>query len=199
MKTTLNEIFKRCPCGQDIDGLDIGWLKLLKGLGKTEGDDEQLDLIEILKINGIKDAIWSLRCFDYLDYCLFLADIAESVLPIYEKEHEKENKIETLELCVQAIRDYKESCISLEDLRNANTHAASVYTAADNNDTPAATIAAATITSAAAIVNTATHTIVYAVHCADVGTLTFNAAYNARKNKYKEIEQLFIQHFGETS
>ena len=75
MKTTLNEIKAKSPCGS-------GWRKLLGSLDKTEADDAPIDLMYILKSNGIQDAVWALRCFDFKDYCLFLADVAESVLPI---------------------------------------------------------------------------------------------------------------------
>jgi len=52
--TTLAEIRKHDPCGS-------GWLKLLKGLGKSGADDEPLTLDRILEINGLDDALWALR------------------------------------------------------------------------------------------------------------------------------------------
>jgi hypothetical protein len=54
MMTTLNEIRKYAPC-QD------GWKKLLKGLDKTQPDDEPLLFSEILRINGLDDALWCLH------------------------------------------------------------------------------------------------------------------------------------------
>jgi hypothetical protein len=52
--TTLNRIRKHSPC-QD------GWEQLLTGLGKTKADDEPLPFATIVKINGLKDALWCFR------------------------------------------------------------------------------------------------------------------------------------------
>jgi len=108
METTLNKIKQHHPCKE-------GWKRLLKSLNKTEVDNDALSLITILKSNGIKDAIWCLRCFDYLDYCLFLAGIAESVLPIYEKNN---NSLKPCK-CIQAIRDFKAGKIGKVELKDA--------------------------------------------------------------------------------
>ncbi len=73
MKTTLQEIWNHNPCCKsDISG---GWGLLTKNLG-TDDLETEVSLTEILKSNGIKDAVWALRCFDYLDYRLFSADAA---------------------------------------------------------------------------------------------------------------------------
>jgi len=55
--TTLNKIRDWQPCSD-------GWKKLLLGLSKTESDDEPLELVKILEINGLDDAIWSIRCVE---------------------------------------------------------------------------------------------------------------------------------------
>ena len=52
--TTLNEIRKHRPCKD-------GWEMLLKSLGKTKADDEQISFEYILNSNGIDDALWCLR------------------------------------------------------------------------------------------------------------------------------------------
>ena len=52
--TTLNRIRAHGPCAE-------GWQKLLKGLGKTHADDEPLQFSEILRINGLDDALWCCR------------------------------------------------------------------------------------------------------------------------------------------
>ena len=54
MNTTLNAIRAHGPCAD-------GWAKLLRGLGKTQADDEPLDMCRILDINGLDDALWCLR------------------------------------------------------------------------------------------------------------------------------------------
>ena len=52
--TTLNRIREHGPCAP-------GWKKLLAHLGKTTADDEPLAFAEILKSNGLDDALWCLR------------------------------------------------------------------------------------------------------------------------------------------
>ena len=52
--TTLKRIKKHRP-RQNV------WKKLLKGLGKTEPDDEPLPFSKILEINGLDDALWCCR------------------------------------------------------------------------------------------------------------------------------------------
>lgn len=69
----------------------------------------------VLKSNGIEDAIWCLRCFNYLDYCLFLADIAESVLHIYERKYKNTAPRDA----ITAIREYKLGNIDKLALKNA--------------------------------------------------------------------------------
>jgi hypothetical protein len=51
---TLNQIRAFSPCKS-------GWEKLLSALGKTQADDEPIELAFILKSNGIQDAIWCMR------------------------------------------------------------------------------------------------------------------------------------------
>ena len=60
MQTTLNRIRAYQPCKE-------GWEKLLKHLGKTKADDEQLSLLTILDSNGIGDALWCLRAIEGRD------------------------------------------------------------------------------------------------------------------------------------
>jgi hypothetical protein len=57
MNTTLNKIRAHHPCSD-------GWAKLLRHLGKTQADDEPLDLATILDSNGLDDALWCLRAVD---------------------------------------------------------------------------------------------------------------------------------------
>jgi len=69
MTTTLNEIKKHKPCNS-------GWTTLLKSLGKTKADNKEIDLLYILESNGIKDAIWCLRCIKGEDKKIRLFAIA---------------------------------------------------------------------------------------------------------------------------
>jgi hypothetical protein len=60
MKTTLNAIRAHGPCA-------TGWAKLLRHLGKTEADDEQLSIATVLDSNGLDDALWCLRAVSGCD------------------------------------------------------------------------------------------------------------------------------------
>ena len=60
MKTTLNKIRAHEPCSD-------GWKKLLKHLGKTEADDEPLNIKTIIESNGLEDALWCLRAVEGKD------------------------------------------------------------------------------------------------------------------------------------
>jgi hypothetical protein len=57
MKTTLNKIRSHHPC-------EDGWVKLLKHLGKTQADDDPLEIKKILESNGLDDALWCLGAVD---------------------------------------------------------------------------------------------------------------------------------------
>ena len=80
LTTTLNKI-------QSLDPSSDIWEELLKGLNKTQADDEPLKIEKILKMSGIDYALWALRAVDghqgamrlYACYC------ARQVLPIFEK------------------------------------------------------------------------------------------------------------------
>lgn len=54
LTTTLNRIRAHSPCSR-------GWTKLLAGLGKTQADDDELPYADILRINGLTDALWACR------------------------------------------------------------------------------------------------------------------------------------------
>jgi hypothetical protein len=157
MKTTLNAIRSHCPCKS-------GWEKLLNHLGKTKADDEPIDLMTILESNGIQDAIWCLRCFGYDDYRMFNADVAESVLHLFESKYSDDDRPRK---AIEAARDKSKS-----DAADAAAYAA----------------AAAAYDAAAAAYD--------AADAAAYDAAAAAAADAARKAKWKEIEQLFIKHFG---
>ena len=108
MQTTLNKIKEHSPC---VDG----WEKLLNYLGKTQSDDEVLELRTILESNGTDDTIWAFRAVDGKDkeIRLFSADCAELVLPIYEKQYPDDNRPR---LAIQAAIDYANGLITYEEL-----------------------------------------------------------------------------------
>ena len=60
MYTTLNKIRTHAPCAD-------GWKKLLKHLGKTEADNEPINIKTIIESNGLEDALWCLRAVEGKD------------------------------------------------------------------------------------------------------------------------------------
>ena len=111
MQTTLNKIKSHSPC-------EDGWKKLLNNLGKTEADDEELELRTILESNGIEDTLWAFRAValksvNDAKIHLFAADCAEMVLPIYEKEYPNDYRPRK---AIQAARDYANGLISAGEL-----------------------------------------------------------------------------------
>ena len=123
MQTTLNKIKLHSPC-------EDGWKKLLNHLGKTEADDEVLELRTILESNGIDDTLWAFRAVEGKDkeIRLFATDCAEMVLPIYEKQYPNDNRPRK---AIQAARDYANGLISAKEFAAARAAARAARDAAD--------------------------------------------------------------------
>ena len=86
--TTLNLIRAARPC-------EAGWKKLLRGLDKTQADDEPLPLLSVLDINGLDDALWVLS-YAMPDNRLarhFQAWCAERVLHLFETERPGDTRV----------------------------------------------------------------------------------------------------------
>ncbi len=216
MKLTTNIIMDHNPCGQYSDG-KTGISKLMNYLNQSSVNDNEFTLIDVLKSNGIKDAVWCLRCFDYLDVCLFMADVAESVLDIYEKSNSNSKAPRKL---IQDLRDFKTGKITkdeLSEIRRSAAHAAAHAASYDYDHATGAVHAAsydyAYVTAAAhaavhaasydyacvasydyAYVTAAAHAATPAVYDTVTNTAANTAAYD---KKWDEIKELFIKHFGE--
>jgi hypothetical protein len=187
MKTTLRKIKEFDPCGQDEDD-NCGFSLLKKNIGSV-GLDTEVSLMQILESNGIRDAILALRCFTYKDYCLFLADIAESVYHIYKKKNPKDTVIWE---CIQAIHYFKHGFITIKKLKKHAYDAYAAYAAAAAAADDAAYAYAYTYAYADADAAYAAYAAVY-----DAYDAAYAYAAAARDSKWKEIEQLFIKHFGD--
>jgi hypothetical protein len=87
MKTTLNKIKNANACTER-------YKVLLASLGKTEADDEELTIKQILDSNGVKDAIWALQTVKGHDkeIRMFDCDCAEMVLSIFEKHYPNDDR-----------------------------------------------------------------------------------------------------------
>lgn len=68
--TILGAIKYHNPC-------EYGWKKLCKTLGTTDPETE-VTLSQILDSNGVQDAFWALRCWDYRKCCLLIADVIDT-------------------------------------------------------------------------------------------------------------------------
>lgn len=88
LTTTLNRIRAHSPCSK-------GYATLLRYLGKTEADDEPIDLLTVLESNGVLDCLWCLRATveDPREVAITLAiEFAESVLPLFERERPDDDR-----------------------------------------------------------------------------------------------------------
>lgn len=145
------------------------------------------ELMEILEKEGIESAIKVLCDYDYKLYCLFLADVAESVLHIFEAKYPCDRRPRDY---VGGIRFYRKKRITKEDLNNLRSAAlASTRHAAYVNKTRF--LAAYTVSSASSAPCAAIDVIYAAVEAET------EAGAKNKKQKWKEIEELFIKHFGE--
>ena len=148
MKTTFRKIESFSPC-------KVGWNKLME-LNPEKDMDREITILEILNHNGVRDAFWALRTQDYKDYCLILADVAESVLHIFEEKYPKDKRPRE---AIDAIRLWADEKITNQELACS---AAAAYAAA------AAAYAA----------------IVTAYNAANAYTAAYNAAYNVATAAY---------------
>ena len=141
IQTTLAKIREHEPC-------KFGWVKLHKSLGgiKSYGLHTPVKFSQIAESNGLADAVWCLRsiCPEHeKEVRLFAADCAESVLHLYEKEHDDTRPRDA----IQAARDFANGLI--DDGRRAAAWAAG-DAAGDAACSAAARIAARVAARAAA-------------------------------------------------
>ena len=116
--TTLDNILHHSPCGRHKEDVEQGYLKLKNGLIKKYRrmtEHRPFPITDIIKINGIKDAVWSLRSVDEFksDYRILAARIAEMALPEYKKEYP--NNI-TLEMILRGCWDRSINLINNNEL-----------------------------------------------------------------------------------
>jgi hypothetical protein len=180
IKITLNEIKSHSPCKD-------GWENLLKSLNKTKADSTEVTFSYIAETNSVSDALWCLRVLGdkhKRERLYLIAELAESVAHIYNKKHPNDNRVNE---CIQAVKDYADNKISLEDLRikrrtaadaaanaaAAAADAAVAYDAADAAvaydaaDAAAAAYAYAAAAAAAAYADAAAVAAVNAAYAAD--------------------------------
>jgi len=182
--TTLNAIREHSPC-------EDGWETLLKSLGKTEADDEPLPLTHILKSNGIKHAIWVLRCLpeDHKPQIVrFAADCAEHVLHLWETRYPKDLRPRE---AINAARKWADE--PTEENRQAAADAARAA------DTAADAARAAVWSAAAAAALAANAAWVADVNAAWAATAAAHARAAAAiaNEESKHQAGLFLKYFGD--
>jgi hypothetical protein len=86
--TTLNRIREASPCADE-------WAKLLAYLGKTQADDEPLELLTVLDSNGYDDALWVLSHAMPDDRLArhFQAWCADQVLHVFEAKNPGDTRV----------------------------------------------------------------------------------------------------------
>jgi len=135
MQTTLKQIVHFRPCNEGVsklmNGLDIectenNWNEVYHQLSE-EIKNQEIDFRFILKNNGIEDTFWVLRTQEEKTVMPILADVAESVLYIYEEKYPNDSRVRD---CIQGIRDYCNDKITKEELFKLRNAAADAYSAA---------------------------------------------------------------------
>ena len=96
--------------------------QLRASLGMDYDPDQPINLLTILEINGLDNALWALCAT--AENCdkvtrLMAADFAEQALPIWKKYSQDKRP----ELAIQAARDYANSLISSHELNAAGAAA----------------------------------------------------------------------------
>ena len=185
MKTTFKKIKSFEPCRE-------GWQKLI-AYYSPNSLDEEISIREILISNGVKDAVWALCAVNDQDKVrLFRADVAESVLHIFEKECPEDDRPRK---AIEAIRKFVQKEISKEELKSAAyaadtaTYAACTAAAEAAAYTAYAACAAAADTAAYYVITKAVHAVIIAAEAADVITAAI-----AGTRKWEEIEEILMKY-----
>ncbi len=191
MTTTLNEIQKHDPCKN-------GWKRLLRSFGKREADDEPLSLIHILESNGIKDAIWCLRCVEGEDKRIRLFAVA----CVREVQHLMIDKksLQVLDIAERFANGHateeellESLCVSLT-MVDKDTISTADCSACDTTVCAAASDMYSNASIGVSVLSVSSD----AVNAAVESTIDNNYIRNQVRNKALERQkELFIQFFGE--
>ena len=202
MKTTFREILKYKPCKR-------GFAKLCNNLLETnfpedpeswsdlQLDDEQLNrevtILQILESNGVKDTFWALRTQEYKDYCLIAADVAESVLHIFEDKYPDDERPRK---AIESIREWHSGKISIQELIDYSHCAHNAHIDADD-DAAAAAYSAYAYAAAAAYAAYAAASLVDSdsdsAYAAASSAASAAAASSADK-QWKKNEEILRKH-----
>ena len=177
MNTTLNKIKAAGAC-------EDRYKILLKNLGKTKADDEEITIRQILISNGIQDAIWALRAVEGKDkeIRLFACDCAEMVLPIFEEKYPDDMRPRR---AIEVSRRYANEDATKEEL-------IAVWLAAELAAMSAARAAGAAAGSAVWSAARAAMSVVELAAGAAAGSAVWSAVWSAARAAGEDIEKLFM-------
>jgi len=143
LKTTFAKIKSHRPCVS-------GWEKLLANCNPERDMQKEISLMQIYESNGIANAIWALRCWDFRDYCLFAAEALERALPLYEDRFSAEPACREV---IDAIRMYSNGQLDLQSAEKIFASTNQVLHEMENNpydfpsDAPAWSVLQAALTA----------------------------------------------------
>jgi hypothetical protein len=202
VKTTYKKLIEHEPCISSVNKmLEYNNLEPIESLSDLDPSIDlgtEISLKEVLDICGIQDAVWCLQAFPYRDCCLFLADVAEMVLPIFEKHVPGDTRVRD---CIDAIRKWHSNEIddvAMGVARDAAWDAVGAAASDAARDAARATafgcdVASATVWDAVwdAVWNAVWNAASVAA-CDAACDAAFDAAYNAAWEKIKEIFKKYI-------
>ena len=117
LTTTLALLKKHHACAD-------GYRKLVESLSTKWPDDKPINLLLVLKSNGVQDMCWRFRATvedSTIPRILIAADFAESVLKYFTAKYPNDDRPAK---AIQAVRHFAAGEISLQDCRNAAAYAA---------------------------------------------------------------------------
>ena len=122
LTTTLALLKKHSACAD-------GYRKLLKSLPAKWADDKPINLLRVLKSNGVQDMCWCFRATaedSMVPRVLIAADMAESVLKYFTAKYPNDDRPAK---AIQAARDFAAGRISQQDAADAAYAAYAAYAA----------------------------------------------------------------------
>lgn len=183
LTTNLNRIRSCGPCTS-------GWRKLLKHVGEHFDPGAEINLLTILESNGVSDMLWTLRATvqDSKRIASQLAiEFAELTLPIFEQRRPNDARPRN---AIQGARDYLDGKISVDKLRDLQSHAYDAYI--DAYDAYAYAYAAATYAAASAAAYT-TATYAASADAASAAAYTASSAAGSAHEKMRDRQAEIIR------
>jgi len=194
MKTTFAKILEQSPCGQKKDSNE-GWDKLIS-YWKPSDLSKQITIRQILESNGIKDAVWAMAAVDdQKKVMLFCADVAESVLHIFEKEHPNDDRARK---CIDGVRRFAKDEITqseFNEFKDAASSAAAASASSVSYSSFFAYLASSATSFVSSAYDSASAAAATSAASASAAYSAASAAYSAAySDKWEEIEEILLKY-----